>query len=104
MDIAKKELDKYDLTDEDDTDVQFQIGEALITFQKQGDARAVAEKFGGNSIKMFLKRLSAQTYGRLFKVKKIFTSKNYPIGSMAPDPSDIYWENLGISFATRTKY
>jgi hypothetical protein len=71
-----------------------QIGQAFVTYKHQGDARIAAERFGQNVIYRLLARCCSvrnRNQGSLLFKKKLITA------TMAPEPTDILWENLGVS-------
>ena len=76
------------------------IGQAFVTFDTQSDARMVEQKFG---IKWPL-RVFYEVLKEICCCKKSKNAKNKLIhAKLAHDPSDIYWENLDISYKKRVK-
>lgn len=72
-----------------------QIGQAFVTYKNQGDARIAAERFGQNVFYRLLARCFSsfrnRNQGSLLFKKRLITA------TMAPEPTDILWENLGVS-------
>ncbi|OMJ68561.1 hypothetical protein SteCoe_33950 [Stentor coeruleus] len=70
---------------------------AFVTFTSQIDARVLAKQFRMSSLKKFLisaKMKVLKSQNRLFKGHFITTE-------MAPEPSDVYWENLSAGYLSK---
>lgn len=79
------------------------IGQAFVTFETQAEARSVELKYA----KHWLTRFWISVFTSLFSccLKKSSQSKSTEglFGKIAHEPSDIFWENLEISFSNRIR-
>lgn len=74
-----------------------QTSVAFVTFVSQIDARVLAKQFRMSNLKKFLVSLKMKvikSQNRLFK-------KHFITTEMAPEPSDVYWENLSAGYLTK---
>lgn len=73
-----------------------QIGQAFITFKRQTDARAVAMNWNRSGLSIFFHWLCRCCFSR-----PVHFQNSYFFARLAPEPSDILWENLNVSWVFR---
>jgi hypothetical protein len=73
----------------------------FLTCQKQEDARAIDGFWGGTLLNRLWNKLLIRCKRRTYDIAtKKFNGK--PIQAcIAPEPSDIFWENLGVPYKQR---
>ena len=78
------------------------IGQAFVTFDTQADARAVVLKYGQQFAYRSWSAIGKVFCGCCVDAKTTHKLKRQKISvEMANEPSDIFWENLEISFKHR---
>jgi len=74
-----------------------QVGQAFVTFRRQTDARKVSKLWGKTNLQLFCRYLAHNLCG---SQSQDFVD-SYFIARLAPEPSDILWENLGVGWRYR---
>ena len=74
-----------------------QVGQAFVTFNKQTDARKVSKIWGKTNIQLFCNFITRKICFR--DTDPVLDS--YFIARLAPEPSDIIWENLSVNWYYR---
>lgn len=75
---------------------ELQLGQAFVTFKRQTDARAVAMNWGRSGLNRYVRWLCGWFFTQTGEFQGGSLSAN-----VAPEPSDILWENLNVSLPYR---
>jgi hypothetical protein len=75
---------------------KLQIGQAFMTFKRQTDARAVAMNWSRSGLSIFFQWLCRCCFSH-----PVHFQNSYFFARLAPEPSDILWENLNVSWVFR---
>ena len=75
---------------------ELQLGQAFVTFKRQTDARAVAMNWSRSGLNRYIRWLCSWFYPQTGEFQGGSLSAN-----LAPEPSDILWENLSIPLPYR---
>ena len=96
--IKRKEMEKSMVKGKDKSKF---IGVAFVTFSTQTDAEICQSKLGYSSLQIFKEKLRTCCCKGKPKLKPFRGS--YLTIERAPEPSDIYWENLNVPLFERFK-
>ena len=100
---VNEKIKKFDQETEAGVGRDLLVKQAFVTFETQADARAVEDRFGKDFITHFWQILF--NYFGCGKIKQSYFFKGRSItAQIAPEPTDIYWENLGVRAKKRAKY
>lgn len=77
------------------------VGTAFVTFNTQADARAVEARYGKGIIYGFWDFIFSLIFGSCQREGTYFLNGHRLHAEIAPEPSDILWENLEVSFKGR---
>ncbi|CAG9310778.1 unnamed protein product [Blepharisma stoltei] len=103
LNAAQEEIDKFE-EESKDLKNKLLIGKAFVTFDSQIEARLVVKRYGKSFVSQFWSHLVDSACGAICKEKFMFKFKNRNISAeMAPEPSDIIWQNMSFSFKNRLK-
>lgn len=96
-DKKKKSIEKYYEDRKKDHGEDLILGMLFITCKKQTDVRAIDTRWGGD-----LDFMGNRCRIKCFDNTGDDSNKpDFEIAKIAPEPSDIRWENLGVEFSVR---
>ena len=76
-------------------------GTAFVTFRTQADARAVVARFGASIVSWYFRALISHCFRRCLPDYSF--RSHYIQAVLAPEPSDVIWENLDAPYSARLK-
>lgn len=79
------------------------IGQAFVTFETQVDARSVDYKYSKHWVQRFWYAMLISLFGCCAKKNNLKKISREISAKLAHEPSDIFWENLEISFQHRIR-
>ena len=74
-----------------------QVGQAFVTFKRQTEARKVSKRWGKTNLQLFCRYLAHN----VCRSRSQDFVDSYFIARLAPEPSDILWENLSVGWRYR---
>lgn len=95
----KEKIQKYEENLAVDTSINLYVGTAFIVFQKPTHAHAVLNS-QDDSLLLYTLKLLWRNFCCCFVSKN--SASNFQFAK-APEPSDVYWENMNITFIRRFK-